>query len=200
MRRIVIASNNRDKGREIGRMLRGLGVRLVGGWTFPDVGDVRENGRTYRENAAKKALAFALHTGCWALADDSGLEVDALCGRPGLRSARYAGPGGSYERNRAKVLQAMKGVPAAQRRAVFRCSLALAGPDGTVKFFDGECPGRITLEMSGTSGFGYDPVFEAPSKGKTFAQMSAQEKDSISHRGRALRKFRVWLEKILSRP
>ena len=182
--KIVVATRNRHKLDEIRAI---LGVPdLLSAFDFPNVPDVVEDGATFEANAIKKAVALARATGLRALADDSGLEVDALGGAPGVYSARYAGEPANHARNNEKLLHAMAG--RTDRTARFRCVLALAGPDGSVHVVDGRCEGRIIDELRGTEGFGYDPLFVPDGFDKTFAELSSEEKNRISHRGRALAK------------
>jgi len=192
---LVAATRNRKKLVELERILDGTGIVLKGLEEYPDCPEVEETGETFAENSAMKALAVARHTGSPSLADDSGLVVDALSGAPGVRSARYAGEGASDTDNLNRLLSEMSGVPDSGRSARFVCVLALAWPDGKVEYFEGRVEGSIGHEPLGESGFGYDPVFVPEGHARTFAQMSAGEKDSMSHRGRALLKLR---ERLLS--
>ena len=208
--RLVLATRNAGKVAELRARLAGLPVELV---TAAEVGapDVPETADTLRGNAELKARALFEHTGDAALADDTGLEVDALGGAPGVRSARYAGEDASDAENRARLLAGL--AQAAQRgdgdrSARFRTVLAYADASG-VRFFDGICEGTITAEERGTGGFGYDAVFDpadgdppevSPQDRRTFAQMTADEKNGISHRGRALDAFAAWLAGTLGAP
>ncbi|MBK6879927.1 MAG: RdgB/HAM1 family non-canonical purine NTP pyrophosphatase [Elusimicrobia bacterium] len=192
---IVIATHNMDKMREIRKIL-GRGVGAVKGLVdFPPAYTVRETGKTLEANALLKARKAVRRTGVAALSDDSGLEVAALGGRPGVYSARFAGPGCSYADNNRKVLRLLGDRPAARRGAVFRCVVALVFPDGREKLFQGRCPGRIVPALRGSQGFGYDPVFLPRGKKKTFAEMSLAEKNRLSHRSRAFRKAAAYLKK-----
>lgn len=185
---LVIATENRHKGEEIASILReemALEVRTLA--DFPGVKLPPETGSTYRENAVQKARAASRATGHWALGDDSGLEVDALDGAPGLYSARFAGEGVTYAENRKKLLDLLGDRPDEQRTARFICTIAVASPDGAVEVVEGRCEGRITRQDVGAGGFGYDPIFFLPTHRKTFAEISAEEKNRISHRGRAVR-------------
>lgn len=181
---VVVASANPDKVAEI--------AAIVGEWIdlLPrprDIPDVVEDGETLEDNARLKARAIAEATGLPALADDTGLEVDALGGAPGVRAARYAGDDATYADNVAALLRALDGVPEPQRRARFRTVVILRRPDGREVVVEGVCPGHITTATRGDRGFGYDPLF-VPDEGdgRTFAEMSADEKNHLSHRGRAL--------------
>jgi XTP/dITP diphosphohydrolase len=186
-RRLVCASANPDKVAEIEAILAGTGVDLLP--RPPEVPDVVEDAPTLAGNARLKAAAIAAATGLAAVADDTGLEVDALDGAPGVRTARYAGEQATYAENRAKLLAALDGVPAAQRTARFRTVVTIVDPDGPDVSVDGVCDGFISLTERGERGFGYDAVFvpgDDPA-GPTFAEMSEDAKHAVSHRGRALR-------------
>jgi XTP/dITP diphosphohydrolase len=195
--RLLIATTNPGKQREYRELLREAPAEIV----FPDeLGitlEVEEDGATFHENAAKKARALARASGLPALADDSGLEVDALGGEPGVRSARYAGPGADDPKRRAFLLGKLRGVPT-PRTARFVCVIAIAAPDGAIEFAEGECRGEITLAERGTNGFGYDPVFQIEDRLETMAEISAGEKNRISHRARAARAAIPILRGLLS--
>lgn len=183
MRRLVIATKNRGKLREVKAVLAGLPYEIVSLEAYPDAPDVEETGATFEQNAVLKAAEYARHTGELTLADDSGLVVDALDGAPGVLSSRFAPT--DVERN-AKLLDLMKDVPNDRRSARFVCVIAIAEPGGGVKTCEGRVEGIIARESRGTNGFGYDPVFYLPDIGKTMAELSRDEKNAISHRGRAL--------------
>jgi len=193
---LVLASRNRKKRAELEAILGGLPVRLLTLDDFPDVPDPVEDGETFLQNAAKKALFVARETGTYTLADDSGLEVDALNGRPGVRSARYAECDDRENRdlrNNRKLLREMEGVPKSRRTARFRCAIVLAGPSATdpreiIRLGDSEgtVEGTILTEPRGLSGFGYDPLFYSAEVGCTFAEAKPEDKNRISHRARAL--------------
>lgn len=187
MTAIVVGTRNRGKVAEIAAALAALPVEVVSMDEYPDVPEAEENGDTFAANAVMKATHYALHTGRPCLADDSGLEVDALGGAPGVYSARYAGPGGSDAACNAKLLGALAGVPAEGRTARFRCVLAYVDPDGTLLTAEGTCEGMIIDAPRGTGGFGYDPLFLYPGAGKTLAEMTLAEKNAVSHRGQAVR-------------
>jgi XTP/dITP diphosphohydrolase len=182
---LVIATHNRHKLVEIRRILGRIPFRAVGLDAFPSY-TVRETGRTLEENALLKVRKGVRMTGHPCLSDDSGLEVKALGGAPGVFSARYAGPGCSYEDNNRKLLRVLKDLPPSRRSALFRCVVAYAAPDGRTRLFEGRVPGRIASEARGAGGFGYDPVF-APrgGGGRVFAEMTLEEKNAFSHRARA---------------
>jgi len=186
-------------------VLRPLPLRLEALAAFPPLDEPAETGETFAENARQKARYYARATGCWCLADDSGLAVDALGGAPGVRSARYAaerfGPDADRPArdaaNTAKLLEAMRDVPDERRTARFVCHFALADPDRVLLDAGGQVEGIITRRPRGTNGFGYDPVFHVPSHGKTAAEMPPEEKNAISHRGRAARRFAEQLAAFL---
>lgn len=183
--RLIIASNNRHKRREIATILAATGIDIVPASETYFV-TVMEDGETFAANAEKKAQAFAQANGCAALADDSGLMVDALGGAPGVRSSRYAGESATDADNNAKLLKAMQGVR--QRGARFVCAVHMAFPDGRVPLTaEGHVDGRILEAPDGDGGFGYDPLFYCPELGKSFACASPAEKMAVSHRSRALR-------------
>jgi len=176
-------------------MLAGSGLTLKTLHDYPDLPEIVEDGSSFQENALKKARTVAELTGEICLADDSGLEVQALKGAPGIYSSRYAGDGAGDAENNRKLLEALTGVPPAQREAAFRCVLVLCRPDGRHHSFEGRWAGRITEEPAGRDGFGYDPVFYLPERGVTVAQLPPEIKNRISHRAEAFAKFRAWLRK-----
>lgn len=184
---IVLATRNAGKIREFAALMAEMGLEVKGLDDFPEVPEVEETGTTFEDNALLKARAVAKATGLVAVADDSGIAVDALGGAPGVYSARYAGPHGDVEANNAKLLAALKGVPDERRTARFVCVVAAARPDGREILARGEWEGRIGHGYQGASGFGYDPLFFDPELGRTAAEMSREEKNARSHRGRALR-------------
>lgn len=195
---VVVATRNMHKLREIAAILGGTGAELRSMQDYPSVPDVVEDGTTFEANASKKAVEVAKATGHWAMADDSGLEVDALGGAPGVHSARYAGEPVDYHANNAKLLKAMDGQK--NRRARFRCVLALSSPAGEVVTVAGSCEGRIIEEARGANGFGYDPLFVPDGHELTFAEMPDVEKNRISHRARALGRARdEWTDIFLAR-
>ena len=190
---LVIATRNRKKVEEISRILQGIPVALYTLDDFPGCPEIEEDADTFEGNAVKKAAAVARYSGKPAVADDSGLEVYALNGAPGVYSARYAGSGADDRKNLEKLLAELQGVEEGKRGARFVCCVALAFPDGRVETFVGFSEGRIGKDPKGFSGFGYDPVFYPKGHNTTFAEMSADEKDALSHRGAALRKLRAHL-------
>jgi XTP/dITP diphosphohydrolase len=188
---LVMASRNPGKVRELREILKDLDVHLLSLADFPELPEIPEEGPTFVENAAAKAREVARLTGLPALADDSGLEVAALGGKPGVWSARYAqdrtAPATpTDEDNWRKLLEEMAGVPLEARQARFVCEIALALPDGRLFMAHGECAGRIALTPQGRQGFGYDPVFTVPEYDRTMAELGPQVKNRISHRARAL--------------
>lgn len=195
MKTVIIASKNAGKVAEFEKLFAGLDVTVRSLLDFPDAPDVEETGETFQENARLKAEAIASAYGMLAIADDSGLAVDALDGRPGVFSARYAGLEKDDRKNIEKLLKELEGVPFKRRTARFCCVLAVSGPGRPTRFVEGECRGYIAEAPSGTGGFGYDPVFYVPEKGMTFAEMPAQVKNQISHRAKAMEKLlAVWPE------
>lgn len=186
--RVVLATHNAHKLREVCELTAGAGFELVGLQEYPGVVLPPENGATFEENAIGKAIAAARQSGMVAIGDDSGLEVDALGGQPGILSARFAGPAASDEQNLALLLEKMKDVDDSRRTARFVCAIAMASPDGCVEVVRGVCEGRIARSPRGSNGFGYDPVFLIPQDGRTLAQFSPDEKNAISHRGQAIRR------------
>jgi len=191
----VLATGNGGKVREIKKLLAGLDVELLSLLDFPAVPEITEDGQSYRENALKKALAVAQFTGDMTLADDSGLEVDALDGAPGIYSARFAGKDATDERNVQKLLKTLQGVPPEKRGACFQCVLVFCRQNGVHEAFTGHWRGCIHNSPLGEGGFGYDPVFFLPDQGMTVAQLPEEEKNNLSHRAQALARFREWLQK-----
>ena len=185
-RRLLIATNNRGKVEELRALLRDLNLDLVVPSEVALELHVVEDGRTYAENASKKALAFARASGLVSLADDSGLEVDALDGAPGLYSARYSSlPGAADADRRALLLKNLEGLPPPWT-ARFRAAIAIAVPDGPLQLAEGTCEGEIIPKERGTGGFGYDPIFYIPAAGRTMAELSMDDKNRLSHRAQAV--------------
>jgi len=197
---IVLATRNKKKAEEMSRILAGTRAtsQILTLDDFPECQDVKEDGDTFEANAVKKAVYISKCTNATAIADDSGLEVDALNGAPGVFSARYAGESADDEANMRKLLNEMKGVPYEKRSARFVCCIAMVS-EGEVKTFFGYVAGRIGTEPRGRKGFGYDPVFYPEGCDRTFAEMSNAEKNAISHRGKAIRELQkyVSLKEIL---
>ncbi len=188
--RIVVATRNRGKLEELAVMLGPLGVDVRSLEDYPHVPEVVEDGKTFAENAVKKAREVAGATGEIALADDSGLEVDCLGGAPGVHSARFAGEGKDDRANNEKLIRLMEGVPREKRGACFKCVVALAVPEGRVYTAEGACRGIIGDKPRGNGGFGYDPLFIVPDLGKTFAELDMDVKNAVSHRGKAFARAR----------
>lgn len=195
--KIVIASQNKGKLEEIRALLSGLDCELVSLSEIDRPPEVVEDGETFFANALKKARAIAEHTGLTALADDSGLTVEALQGAPGIYSARYAGADADDLRNMEKLLNELKGVPTEKRGAAFHCVLVLYHPDGRYTSFEGKWEGRISDAMRGRRGFGYDPVFYLEEQGVTVAELPQEEKNRRSHRAQAMRKLKKHLETMV---
>ena len=170
--------------------MKGLRLQILSLNDFSDIPEIEEDGKTFTENALKKALFYSTYLEQLTLADDSGLEVEILKGMPGIHSARYAGERASPGENNQKLLREMEGIPTSKRGARFKCVMALASTDGRKAVTKGVCRGRIGFKEVGKRGFGYDPLFILPHYGKTMAQISIEEKNRISHRGKALRKMR----------
>ena len=194
--KIVLATHNHDKEIELQHSLRGLGVEICSLSEYPDIGEIEETGATLLENSLLKAHMVHGRTGLPAIADDTGLEVDALDGAPGVYSARFAGVDATYEDNVNKLLSAMEDVPDDMRSARFRTVLSFVDEIQEL-WTEGSIEGRITEDSRGNMGFGYDPVFYVPRLEKTFAELSIAEKNKISHRGLALQKLRKILINVL---
>ena len=193
-RELVLATRNRHKRAELATLLADLPIRIRTMDEFPDVPDVVEDGATCEANAIKKARAVLEATGLLAVADDTGLEVDALGGRPGVYAARYAGMQATYEDNWKKLLQEMTGIPRDRRTAHFVTVAAVAWPSESLEVTTGRLDGLIAEEPAGARGFGYDPVFYVPELGKTLAELSGEEKNRISHRAKAFAQVRNLLQ------
>jgi XTP/dITP diphosphohydrolase len=195
--KLVLATFNRDKARELLALLDLKGIQLMSLAEFPGAIAPEETGATLRENARLKAEAALRHAGLPAIADDTGLEVHALGGAPGVHAARFAGPGATYADNVRLLLERLRGVPLESRGALFRTVCVAVFPDGTRFEGEGVVEGRITESPRGTEGFGYDPVFEIPELGRTFAELRIEEKNAISHRARAARALAAQLRRML---
>ncbi len=200
---ILVATTNPGKINELTALL-GRAVKWISLDYFKDLDEIKEDGNTFAENARKKATGYAKATGLWTIADDSGLVIDALYGAPGVNSARFSGPklkGNDRtlidHRNIAKVLELLKGVPTKKRSARFVCSLCLASPDKILIETQGIMEGFIANKEIGKNGFGYDPIFFVPALNKTVAQLTAEEKNAISHRGNAIQELKPLLGKLL---
>ncbi|KPJ78518.1 MAG: hypothetical protein AMJ54_03315 [Deltaproteobacteria bacterium SG8_13] len=192
---LVIATRNSGKAAEIKDLLRGFSVEIRSLADFGPIPEAEENGETFEENAYLKASLTARVLGMTAMADDSGLVVEALDGAPGVHSARFAGPEAT-DRDRCEIiLQKMRGIT--DRRASFQCVLSIAVPTGAALTYSGHCEGRISEKPAGENGFGYDPIFYYPPLRRTFAQLTREEKNRVSHRGRALEELKQEFHKVL---
>ncbi|TFE00990.1 XTP/dITP diphosphatase [Jeotgalibacillus salarius] len=189
MKPIIIATNNQGKAKDFERLFNPLGYEVKTLTDYPELEEVEETGTTFAENAALKAETISNQLKEIVIADDSGLMIDALNGEPGVYSARYAGADKSDQKNIEKVLLKMDGIPKEKRTARFHCTLALAEPDKDTLLFTGETEGYITFKRAGENGFGYDPIFFTDIFGKTFAELTHDEKNQISHRAKALKKL-----------
>ncbi len=197
---IVLATRNRDKIKEIKKILGDLKVEISSALDFPGLEEVEEDGATLEENASKKALVVSKFTQQLAIADDSGLEVDALKGRPGVYSSRFAGKDATYDDNNKKLLELMEYVPPKSRTARFVCIVAIADKGKVKKIIKGTCEGMISFEPRGKTGFGYDPLFIVPEYNNTFAELGPEIKNKISHRAKAFLETKKFLEKIFKSP
>jgi XTP/dITP diphosphohydrolase len=187
---ILIATRNQGKVREIRKALAELGFKIQSLNDLKEAPGMEEDGKSFAENALKKARIYSGIYGKVTIADDSGLEVDILNREPGIYSARFAGKGTSDRKNNQKLLDRMEGIPSSKRGARFKCAIAIVSPQGRETVVEGECRGRIGFREVGNRGFGYDPLFIFSRLGKTMAQLTVEEKNRISHRGKALRKLR----------
>ncbi len=194
-RPLVLATKNKGKIAEFRELFKGMSVPLKSLDDFGPIPEVVEDGETFEDNAVKKAHFTARVLGFPAIADDSGLVVEALGGRPGVRSSRFAGEGATDLDNNRKLLKDMEGV--SNREAYFLCVLAVAVPRGPALIYEGKCHGIITHDMRGNQGFGYDPLFYHPPSGKTFAEMPSEEKNRLSHRGKAMLELKGEAKKVL---
>ncbi|MFH1824329.1 MAG: RdgB/HAM1 family non-canonical purine NTP pyrophosphatase [Candidatus Firestonebacteria bacterium] len=195
---IVLATRNKDKIKEIKKILKSIPIKILTLSNFKRFPNVKEKGKTIEQNAIKKAKIISKFTNKITLADDTGLEVVYLNRKPGVYSSRFAGSGCSYDDNNQKLLNLLSGIHMIKRKAVFRTVMALAKPDGKVKYVEGKCFGRISEKKLGKNGFGYDPVFIPKGFRKTFAQMKPSTKNRISHRAKALVKSKKLLKCFLS--
>jgi len=193
--KLILATRNKHKIKEIKQILKPLKIKVYSMNDFDAVPRVKEDKKTFQGNAVKKAKAFARKFSMPALADDSGLQIKALKGSPGVRSARFAGANPTKEKLCVKVLKLLKALPKSGRLARFVCVMAVVFPSGRTKIVEGEVKGGIGFKMSGRNGFGYDPIFIPNGRKKTFAQMNSKAKNRISHRGRALKKLKSFLNK-----
>ncbi len=197
---LVVGTRNAKKCREMCELLAGLPLDVRPLSDFPFDGSVEETGDTFEANAAAKALGYARATGHWCVADDSGLEVDALGGRPGVLSARWAGADGDDDANNRMLLEELRLVPPDRRQARYVCVAVLSSTEGPLVTARGSCPGLIVDHPAGRGGFGYDPYFFLPERGRTMAQLRPEDKHALSHRGHALRELRRKLGELLALP
>ena len=200
MKELIVASRNKGKVKEIMELLADLPFKVTSLLDYPQIPEIIEDGKTYRANALKKAREVALATGRMAMSDDSGIEVKVLGNAPGIYSARFAGEGASEKARNKKLFAMLKGVPMHQRRARYRCVIALVNAKGQeLGVVQGTCSGYVTTRDIGTNGFGFDPLFLVKRYNKTFGQLPSSLKAKISHRARALKKFRLLLAKVIPR-
>ena len=193
---LIVATKNPGKVREIRKALKGLGLKIYSLNDFSNVPEIEEDGKSFAENALKKARSYSKYFGMLTIADDSGLEVDSLKGLPGIYSARYAGEEASDRKNNQKLLREMVRIPISKRGARFKCAIAIVAPDGEEAIVEGSCLGRIGFKEVGKKGFGYDPLFILPKYRKTMAQLPIKEKNKVSHRGKALKKLKSIITKF----
>lgn len=191
---IIIATRNQGKAKEFKNLFNEYGYQVKTLLDYPELDDVPETGDTFAENAFQKADAISKELNTIVLADDSGLEVDALDGKPGIYSARFAGEHGNDTKNNQKLVEVLQEVPGADRKANFHCSLVMAGPNREPLFVEGKAFGQILDVGRGEHGFGYDPLFYMPELGKTMAELTSEEKNEISHRARAIKKLEKHLD------
>ncbi|MFA5261120.1 MAG: XTP/dITP diphosphatase [Candidatus Omnitrophota bacterium] len=194
MKELLVATTNKGKLKEIRALLSGMPFMITSLADYSGLPAVVEDGTTFKSNALKKALTIARATGKLTMGEDSGLEIRALDNRPGVYSARFSGPRADDRRNNLKVLRLLRGVPAAQRQARYRCCIALADDHGAVAVVNGSCAGFIADRPRGTNGFGYDPLFLIPRYQKTFGELDASVKSRLSHRAKALKKLKTFFE------
>lgn len=199
MQELIVATTNAGKLREIKELLKDLDFKITSLSDYPDAPNIEEDGKTFAQNALKKAATIALYTGKLTLGEDSGLEVKVLGNKPGIYSARFSGTGATDKKNNAKLLRVLRGVPLQRRRARYRCFAALVDGRGIIGVVSGTCAGLIALHGRGKNGFGYDPLFFLPRHNKTFGELDPSMKARISHRARALVKIKKILERYKSR-
>lgn len=194
---LIVATRNQDKLKEIKTLLKGLPIKVISLNAFKGIPGIIEDRKTLEGNAKKKAVQVSRFLKRLAVADDSGLEVDALKGRPGVYSARFSGRGATYTSNNSKVLRLLRDVPASKRKACFRCVIAVADRGRLVGIAEGRCKGRIGFEPKGRAGFGYDPIFIPNGYKKTFAEIGIRNKNKISHRSKALIKAEKFIRRYV---
>ena len=200
MHELIIATKNSGKLREIRELCADLNLKITSLTDYPDFPDIVEDGDSFQANAVKKAVTISVHTSKLVMGEDSGLEVKALNNQPGIYSARFSGEGATDEKNNAKLLQMLHGIPMTQRKARYRCFVALAQNGKIVDVVNGSCSGAIAEQLRGSNGFGYDPLFLIQRYKKTFGELPLEIKSKISHRSRALKKLRGVLVKRGQRP
>jgi len=194
MKELIIATKNNGKLREIRELLSDIPIKVTSLADYPDAPEIEEDGKTFAQNAIKKAVTIAMYTKKLVLGEDSGLEVKALGNRPGIYSARFSGENATDKKNNLKLLRDLKGVPLAKRQARYRCCAALIDGEGIIDVINGTCSGLIETRSKGKNGFGYDPLFFIPRYNKTFGELDPKIKAKISHRARALKKLKKVLE------
>lgn len=194
MLELIAATRNEGKLREIKDLLKGLNLKITSLRDYPDIAAIEEDGKTFAQNALKKAATVALYTKKLTLGEDSGLEVKALKNRPGIYSSRFSGDGATDQKNNSKLLKELKDVPLKKRRARYRCCAALVDGQGIINVVSGSCEGLITPRSRGKNGFGYDPLFLIPRYQKTFGELDLAVKSKISHRAKALAKIKKTLQ------
>ncbi len=199
MQELLVATHNKKKLAEIKDLLKDLNLKITSLSDYPDLPEIEEDGKTFSANAIKKAATIALYTKKLTMGEDSGLQVKALHNEPGIYSARFSGAGATDDKNNAQLLKLLKNVPLKKRHARYRCFVALVDGKKIVDVVSGSCCGLIALKPKGKNGFGYDPLFLIPRFGKTFGELSPKIKSKISHRARALKKFKVIIKSHLSR-
>ncbi len=196
---LIVATKNKKKLKEIKTILKGFGLKISSLADYGAYPKIIENGKTFKENAVKKAVKIAKATGKFTLGEDSGLCVDALNGAPGVYSARFSGKGKSDAQNNLKLLKLLREIPLSKRKARYSCAVALADEDGLIGVVEGRCDGLIGFELKGESGFGYDPLFVIPKYKKTFAELGEKIKHKMSHRYHALRKVKIIIKKYIEK-
>lgn len=199
MLELVIATKNKGKMREIRELLKSFKIKITSLEDYPNAPQIEEDGKTFAQNAIKKAVTIAMYTGKLTLGEDSGIEVKALGNQPGIYSARFSGPRATDRKNNLELLRMLKGKPASKRQARYRCLAALVGKDGIIDVVSGSCSGIITNAYRGTNGFGYDPLFLIPRYNKTFGELNPAIKAKISHRAKAFKKIKTSLQKYLKK-
>jgi len=198
MTELLIATRNKKKLKEIKELLSDLPLKITSLADYNNMPKIEEDGKTFSENAVKKAATISLYTHKLVMGEDSGLEVKALKNKPGIYSARFSGPGATDKKNNIKLLNELKRIPLKKRQARYRCYVALTDRKGIIDIISGSCSGLIALSSKGANGFGYDPLFFVERYQKTFGQMDSHLKAKISHRARALKKFRKVIKKYLA--